>query len=130
MSAPGMNEQQAAALALLASSPLAAEAAQRHEQARAEQRRAVLERLQADEAQARAAAAEAGEVARKARDTLARLHRETYVAALAQHAAETGEMNASAHLERLGNRAQAELLHARGHAGRRARRTASDAGAA
>ncbi|MBK9683864.1 MAG: hypothetical protein IPO59_11380 [Betaproteobacteria bacterium] len=55
MSAPVMSEQQAAALALLASSPLAAEAAQRHEQARAEQRRAVLERLQADEVQARAA---------------------------------------------------------------------------
>lgn len=108
--APTLERDQAAALVLLASSPLAAEAAARHEAARAEQRRAIIERLGADELKARAVEAEASEAARKARDNLARLHRETYVAALAQHAAEIAESNASAHLERLGNRAQGALL--------------------
>jgi hypothetical protein len=60
MNAAVLTPEQAEALQRLASSPAARQAAEQHEQGRAEQRRSVLERLAADEATARTAQAAAG----------------------------------------------------------------------
>lgn len=109
MNAVVITEAQQTALALLAASPLAAEAAARHEAARAQARRDALARLQSDESAALAALDAAGAAEATARREVERLQAELRGAVGRLRDAARRETELTAAREAVVSRARREL---------------------